>query len=114
MVEFKRPEEEQQRVFDLIMATAHNVEPQSPDQILVLDIDLSILGTEASIFDAYEEAIRYEYQWVPEVEYKAARSKILQSFLSRDRIFMTNHFFNHCEQIARSNIERSLQRLSNH
>lgn len=105
------------RVAGMIEATArHEVPPdlgdEQRDQLrLFLDMDLSILGAEAARFDAYEAAVRREYDWVPEDAWRKGRSDVLRRFLDRDAIFATPRFRTQCEARARDNLERSLARL---
>ena len=87
MQELQRPDNEIARVRNMILATAHAAQAETPDEALLLDIDLSILGGDETAFDEYDRAIRVEYEWVPEEAYRAARSNVLQGFLKRDRIF---------------------------
>ena len=89
MQELQRPDDEIMRVRNMILATAHAAKAETPDEALLLDIDLSILGGDETTFDEYDRAIRVEYEWVPEEAYRAARSNVLQGFLKRDRIFQT-------------------------
>lgn len=51
-----------QRVTALILATCHDAAPQTCDQQLLLDIDLSILGAPAARFAEYTQQVRAEYQ----------------------------------------------------
>jgi predicted metal-dependent HD superfamily phosphohydrolase len=111
MTELQRPAEEIARVRALILATAHSSTSQTPDEALLLDIDLAILGADAATFDDYDRAIRSEYEWVPEDAYRAARSKVLQGFLARERIFQTAAYRKSHEAQARQNLERALARL---
>jgi predicted metal-dependent HD superfamily phosphohydrolase len=111
MTEFGRPEDEQLRVCELIMATAHSAEPHTADEALMCDIDLSILAAEEAAFDAYDRAIRTEYEFVPEPRYREARAEILRSFLRRERLFHTALCLEHREARARANLERALARL---
>ncbi len=111
MTDLHRADEEIARVRALILATAHSGTAQTPDEALLLDIDLSILGADAATFDEYDQAIRAEYQWVPEDAYRAARSKVLQGFLERDRIFQTAAYRKSHETRARENIQRALLQL---
>jgi predicted metal-dependent HD superfamily phosphohydrolase len=101
-----------QSVCDLILATQHNAPPADPDAALLVDIDLSILGQPAPIFDAYEAGVRFEYAWVTESAFRAGRSKVLQSFLDRTRIYTTDYFSAVFESAARHNLNRSLVNLS--
>jgi len=95
-----------------ILATKHAEPPSDPDALLTVDVDLSILGKSDEEFDAYERAIRVEYQWVPEDDYRAGRTRVLQSFLERSRIYSTAFFADRYEEQARRNLARSLSKLS--
>jgi predicted metal-dependent HD superfamily phosphohydrolase len=99
------------RVADLIMATRHAAVPQSNDAKVLVDVDLSILGTGPARFDEYERQVREEYSWVPGFLFNRERQKILQEFLARPSIFGTRLFLERYEQQARTNLERSLGRL---
>ncbi len=111
MDELHRPEDEKARVRGMILATAHSSEPRTSDEALLLDIDLSILGADEAAFDEYDRSVRAEYSWVPEPEYRQARTKILESFLSRERLYHTLPYRGRCESSARMNIQRALARL---
>ena len=110
MQELQRPEDEIARVRKLIMATVHAAQAETPDEALLLDIDLSILGADEATFDEYDRAIRIEYEWVPEQAYRFARAAVLQGFLQRQRIFQTAPYQDR-EAIARRNLERAMDRL---
>lgn len=111
MGELGRPEDERTRVGAMILATAHAGEPRTPDEALLLDVDLSILGADEAAFDAYDRAIREEYGWVPEEHYRLARAGVLESFARRERLYHTAPYRRRCEAAARRNIERALGRL---
>jgi len=111
MDELRRPEDEQRRVRSMIMATAHAADPRTADEALLLDIDLSILGADATRFDAYDTQIRAEYREVPEEIYRRARAELLESFLRRERLFHTAAYRRSCERAARENLTRALARL---
>ncbi len=95
------------RVERLIMATQHGAaEPAAgePDQQLLVDIDLSILGAAPERFAEYDRQVRAEYAWVPGIVYRMKRKAVLQSFLARPRIYGTAHFRERCEAQARRNL----------
>lgn len=96
---------------DLILATKHDVVPQGIDARLLIDVDLSILGKSAQEFDEYEQNIRREYSWVPEDQFRQGRSAILQMFLDRDSIYLTDFFKVKYESQARENLQRSIDAL---
>jgi predicted metal-dependent HD superfamily phosphohydrolase len=108
MEEMHRPKEEQDRVRAMILATAPAGEPRTPDEALLQDVDLSVLGAEETVFDEYDRAIRAEYEWAPEESYLQARAELLESFLARARLYRTAPFRERYEASARKNLRRAL------
>ncbi|MER8571509.1 hypothetical protein NKH19_10690 [Mesorhizobium sp. M1338] len=106
------------RISAMIVATAtHQVPPfddatSTRDASLFLDMDLAILGAAPEAFDAYERAVRREYQWVEEPMWRAGRSAVLKNFLARPHIFHTEEFRQRFERQARENMTRSLAALT--
>jgi predicted metal-dependent HD superfamily phosphohydrolase len=97
------------RVERLILATqGHQTDPADPDLCIFLDADLAILGTDPVRYQAYQQAIRYEYSWVTDLEYQAGRTQVLESFLQRDRLYYTDLLFAELESIARANLKREI------
>jgi len=105
------PTDAVERVRRIILATCHEGEPQTSDEALALDIDLSILGRDKAEFDKYQEQIRREFEWVPADAFRSARIKVLRSFLDRERIFRTNEMRTRYEDGARKNLETALEEL---
>jgi predicted metal-dependent HD superfamily phosphohydrolase len=95
----------------LILDTRHAKQPATADGRLLVDIDLSIFGRSAPRFDAYERAIRREYDHVPEQAFAKARAAILRGFLNQPSIYLTNHFRRRYEPAARENLRKSAERL---
>lgn len=100
------------RVHALVMATCHNAMPEAHDAKLLVDVDLSILGAPTARFDEYETQVRAEYAWVPELVYRNKRASILQAFLDRNNLYNTQYFRARCEDQARENLKRSINRLT--
>lgn len=102
-----------QTVARMILATkTHRVDEALTDCQILLDADLAILGSSASQYDAYAEAIHREYHWVPTSVYKSARSQVLQTFLQRARIYQTEPMYITLEKAARANLHREIAALS--
>lgn len=99
-----------QKVTQIILATQNHL-ADDHDTALFLDADLSILGAEPKIYRAYARAIRQEYAWVPEALFQERRARVLQKFLSRERIYQTEAFA-HLEQPARQNLAQELETLT--
>ncbi|HEY9824487.1 MAG TPA: hypothetical protein V6D19_03505 [Stenomitos sp.] len=99
------------RVAQLVLATKHTVLPGLPDEKLVVDIDLAILGAPQHQFAEYERQIREEYAFVPEVIFLQKRCEILQSFLAREFIYTTELLHTLLEARARHNLFDAVQAI---
>jgi predicted metal-dependent HD superfamily phosphohydrolase len=95
----------------LILATKHAALPNDSDESLLVDVDLSILGQQWGKFEEYERQIREEYNWVEAKAFAEGRSRILEMFLNRPRIYATDFFRAKYEDKARKNITRSIAQL---
>lgn len=81
-----------------------------PGQVL-LDADLAILGADEEAYDGYARAIRQEYAWVPEEQYRKGRTRVLETLLHRPRLYHTEVLHTRAEARARQNMGRELNRL---
>lgn len=79
------------------------------DEDLLVDIDLSILGSTWNEYERYCKAIREEYRQVAEDEFITGRRAVLESFLSQP-IYATV-YFSKLESSARDNLQRELGNL---
>lgn len=100
-----------QQIYTLVMATVHNAPVTQHDMSLLVDIDLSILGADSQRYNEFEQQIRQEYSSVPTFIFRRKRKSILQSFLSRARIFQHEYFYQLYEQQARSNLRNAIDSL---
>jgi predicted metal-dependent HD superfamily phosphohydrolase len=95
------------RVVRLILATAdHSAAANDPDAALFLDLDLSILGSDPATYAAYAAAIRREFAWVNEPDYRAGRARVLTRFLAQERLFRTDYYRERLEAAAQRNLRR--------
>jgi len=93
----------------LILKTKTHESGDDVDAQVLLDADLAILGASETVYRAYAENIRREYAWVSEAEYRKGRRQVLQTFLTRPRMF---HLLSHLEQPARRNLTDEIVRLT--
>ena len=70
-------------VADFILMTRHQSGTFPSDGQLLLDIDLSILGSSELHYTQYATAIRKEFHWVSDADYRFGRSQFLKTFLDR-------------------------------
>lgn len=103
--------EQAQRVADLILITRTHQPTHGPDDSWMIDIDLSIFCQPLSRVFEYERQIRQEYDWVDEVVYREKRSEILTAFLSRPRLYQTDHFNQKHEPQARLHLAALIAHL---
>ncbi len=99
------------RVHALILATIHPHPPTDADMALLQDIDLSILGADADLYDRYEGWIRQEYAFVPEEAFRKGRGAVLKGFLDQRLIYHTADLREKLEAPARNNLNRALNNL---
>lgn len=99
------------RLKALVLATAGHAASDDADTQLLLDIDLAILGAAPERFAEYERQIRAEYAHVPAAAYRSGRSRVLQAFLERPRIYGTAAYHDALEQRARANVGQALAAL---
>ena len=97
-----------ERVAALVLATRHSVAPQTADEQLLVDIDLTILGAAPARFAEYERQIRVEYAHVPQDVFNAKRGAILAAFLARPFIYGGSAFRDRFEAAARFNLAQAL------
>ncbi len=97
---------------DLVRITDHATPPATPDQALIVDLDMAVLGSGGDVYEAYAHGIRREYGHVPDDQFRSGRGEFLRAILRRPVIFRTNAVRARFEVSARANIERELARLS--
>jgi predicted metal-dependent HD superfamily phosphohydrolase len=98
-------------VHSLIMATLHNAISINSDEKLMVDIDLSILGSSAKTYLLFESWIRKEYRLIPGFIYRKKRKEILTKFLERERIYSHEYFYEKLESAARINMVNAIENL---
>ena len=105
------PSEVRNKIYNLVMATAHTALLKDSDEKLIVDVDLAILGCSEDVYSLFETNIRKEYKKVPMLLYRRKRKEILNSFLNRDRIYFHDYFHDRLEKQARMNIKNAVRKL---
>ncbi|EDP72635.1 hypothetical protein FBALC1_16077 [Flavobacteriales bacterium ALC-1] len=81
------------------------------DNAYLLDMDLSILGTDWKVYKNYTQQIRKEYKIYPDFMYKPGRKKVLTHFLERKTLYFTENFRSKYEKQARENLQKEIELL---
>lgn len=109
MHELGIPNEDINSCVEQIIATKSHSIAKNIDTNYFTDADLSILGREWNRYEVYCQQIRKEYSIYPNFLYKKGRRKVVQHFISMEKIFKTEEFYNKYENQARSNLQKELQ-----
>lgn len=94
-----------------IISTKSHFRSSDSDINYFLDADLSVLGQDWNTYSVYCKNVRKEYSIFPDFIYKSGRKKVLSHFLSMDRIFKTEYFYNKFESKAKENILHEIKVL---
>ncbi|WP_417859828.1 hypothetical protein [Winogradskyella sediminis] len=102
-----------EKITNLIISTKKHkcLLTENNDNAYLLDLDLSILGTDWKTYSTYLQKIRKEYKIYPDIIYKPGRKKILKHFLERDTLYFTERFKTQFEKQARNNLMREINTL---
>jgi pantetheine-phosphate adenylyltransferase len=101
-------------VADLIRATDHFQEAgvAHPLKQVMLGADLAILGQDETIYDAYAQAIRLEYQSVPDATFIEHRCRALSHLCQRaeqGQLYRDPYFSELYNQMALENMRREIR-----
>jgi predicted metal-dependent HD superfamily phosphohydrolase len=94
-----------------ILATKSHIKSIDSDTNYFTDADLSILGQNWETYLLYCKNVRKEYSIYPAIVYNPGRKKVLNHFLSMDRIFKTDFFYNKFETQAKQNLQQEIESL---
>lgn len=97
-------------VSNSIVVTDHKTPTTSFDQDLTCDIDMSILGQDRMLFNAYCAGIAKEWSWVAPSAYVTGRKQFLEGLLGAKPIFRTPNYAS-LEAKARDNIRYAIRAL---
>lgn len=100
------------RVCGLIMATRHARLTNGNDRSFMVDIDLSGFGAPWDEFIANGARLRDESATIPDNQYHCGQVFFLSRLRERRRFFATDYFRDRYESIARDNLRRLLDELT--
>ncbi|WP_346921359.1 DUF4031 domain-containing protein [Glutamicibacter creatinolyticus] len=96
----------------VLLTTTHR--PQAADYLgqMFSDADLEVLARPPAAYQRYTAAIAEEYSHLPQKDFAAGRSQILQALLDKEQIFATPLGLQRWEASARANLSQEIEQLS--
>ncbi|MFF6997469.1 hypothetical protein ACFY93_21265 [Streptomyces sp. NPDC008313] len=79
---------------------------------VLCDADLAVLASAPETYAAYTDAVRVEYAFVPDEDFRVGRADVLRQLLALPRLFRTPYGRREWEDTARANLEAELARLT--
>lgn len=96
----------------ILLTRTHDPRPEDVAGQTLIDADLAILGSDPAEYASYAAAIRREYHWVPDADYRAGRRRVLEGFLLREHIYYLPATRQHREAQARINLANEIAGLA--
>jgi predicted metal-dependent HD superfamily phosphohydrolase len=94
----------------VMVTTSHRPSEGAPDEAVVCDADLAVLGADPSTYTAYVNGVRTEYDFLTTDEWRVGRAAVLRAFLDRETIYSTPPM-HALEATARANLTAELASL---
>jgi len=90
----------------------HDPAPGDAAGELLCDADLAVLGGPPQAYAAYAAAVREEYAFVPEPDFRTGRAAVLRQLLALPRLFRTPGGIAAYQRQARANLAGELRQLA--
>ncbi|MCM2427787.1 HD domain-containing protein [Streptomyces sp. RKAG337] len=95
----------------VLLTTSHDPAPDDRNGEVLCDADLAVLAGEPAAYAAYAAAVRQEYGFVPDDDFRSGRAAVLRQLLDLPRLFRTPVGHERWEHIARRNLGTELELL---
>lgn len=92
----------------ILITKNHQTTPDDTIGWRLIEADLSILASRPELYELYAAAIRQEYRWVNETDYRTGRAQFLHRLLDQENLFRSGRSQ---EAQARQNLNRELTKL---
>ncbi|MFI5806479.1 hypothetical protein [Streptomyces sp. NPDC051561] len=94
------------------LTVTHDPDPEDTNGEALCDADLAILAAPPEAYAAYASAVRAEYAFVPDPDFRTGRAAVLTHLLALPRLFRTPYGAKHWEDAARRNLTTELGLLT--
>ncbi|MFJ3790143.1 hypothetical protein [Kitasatospora sp. NPDC090091] len=93
------------------LTVTHRPEPGDRDGEVLCDADLAVLGGAPEAYAGYAAAVREEYAFVPEPDFRAGRAAVLRQLLALPELYRTPAAHERFDARARANLATELATL---
>ncbi|MFE4022278.1 hypothetical protein ACFXPZ_33595 [Streptomyces sp. NPDC059101] len=93
------------------LTVTHDPAPDDHNGAVLCDADLAVLAGSPDTYAAYAAAVRAEYDFVPDPDFRAGRAAVLRQLLALPRLFATPQGHDRWERPARHNLSTELALL---
>ncbi|MFE6687096.1 hypothetical protein ACFVFQ_11525 [Streptomyces sp. NPDC057743] len=93
------------------LTVTHDPAPEDRNGAVLCDADLAVLAGGPDAYAAYAAAVRTEYGFVPDPDFRAGRAAVLRQLLALPRLFRTPRAHDQWEAPARRNLATELALL---
>lgn len=93
------------------LTVTHHPEPGDRDGEVLCDADLAVLGGTPEAYARYAAAVREEYAFVPEPDFRAGRAAVLRQLLALPALYRTHAARGSFDAPARTNLAAELGTL---
>lgn len=97
----------------VLLTVTHDPAPGDRDGEVLCDADLAVLGGTPEAYAAYAGAVREEYGFVPEPDFRAGRAAVLRRLLALPALYRTPAAHERLTAPARANLAAELELLEN-
>lgn len=100
------------QVARLVLLTVHHDPAEGDaDGEVLCDADLAVLAGDPAAYAGYAAAVREEYAFVPDEDFRTGRAEVLRRLLALPNLFRTAYGREHWEPVARRNVGTELELL---
>ncbi|MFD3516091.1 hypothetical protein [Streptomyces sp. NPDC058657] len=94
------------------LTVTHDPDPEDTNGEALCDADLAILAAPPEAYAAYAAAVRSEYAFVPDPDFRTGRAAVLAQLLALPRLFRTPYGTRNWAEAARHNLSTELKLLT--
>ena len=95
----------------MLVTKQHAAEPDDVRAAVLCDADLSVLAGSVDEYARYAAAVREEYAFVGDQDFRIGRAAVLRQLLGPEHLFATPYAREHWEPVARNRVGAELDRL---